>query len=85
MPQRIEQSIRELVKHYNRLSPTARRAVWALLAFEVVLIGLAERDIQRQPAERIRGPKLLWRAVATQNFLSLWLYPHPAQAATRRS
>jgi hypothetical protein len=69
MPQRIEQPIRELVKYYNRLSPTARRAVWALLAFEAVLIGAAERDIQRRPAGRIRGPKLLWRAVATQNVI----------------
>jgi hypothetical protein len=67
MPQRIEQPIRELVKQYNRLSPTARRVVWVLLAFEVALIGVAERDIQRRPADRIRGPKLLWRAVATQN------------------
>jgi hypothetical protein len=69
MPQRIEQPIRELAKRYNRLSPTARCALWALLAFEVVLIGVAERDIQRRPAERIRGPKLLWRAVATQNVI----------------
>ena len=69
MPQRIERPLRELAKQYNRLSPTARRAVWALLAFEVVLIGVAERDIQRRPAERIRGPKLLWRAVATQNVI----------------
>ncbi len=67
MPERIERPIRQLVTQYNRLSPTARGAVWALLAFEVVLIGVAERDIQRRPAERIRGPKLLWRAVATQN------------------
>jgi hypothetical protein len=69
MPQRIEASFRELVKQYRRLSPTARGAVWALLAFEMVLIGIAERDIQRRPADRIRGPKPLWRAVATQNFI----------------
>jgi hypothetical protein len=69
MPQRIERPIRELVTQYHRLSPTARRVVWALLAFEAVLIGVAERDIQRRPADRIRGPKLLWRAVATQNVI----------------
>jgi hypothetical protein len=67
MPHRIEEPIRELVTQYRRLSPTGRRVVWALLAFEAVLIGVAERDIQRRPAERIRGPKLLWRALATQN------------------
>ena len=69
MPQTIEEPIRELIKRYRRLSPTARVAVWAVLAVEAVLIGLAERDIQRRPAERIRGPKLLWRAVATQNVI----------------
>jgi hypothetical protein len=69
MPQRVKQPFRELVRRYHRLSPTARGAVWALLAFEVVLIGVAERDIQRRPADRIRGPKLLWRAVATQNVI----------------
>jgi hypothetical protein len=67
MPHRIEQPIRELVTQYHRLSPMGRRVVWALLAFDAVLIGVAERDIQRRPAERIRGPKLLWRALATQN------------------
>jgi len=40
-----------------------------LLAFEAVLIVAAERDIQRRPADHIRGPKLLWRAVATQNVI----------------
>jgi hypothetical protein len=69
MPQRTKQPIRELVKRYNRLSPAARGAVWVLLAFEVVLIGITQRDIQRRPADRIRGPKLLWRAVATQNVI----------------
>jgi hypothetical protein len=69
MPQRIQAPMRELTQRYRRLSPTARGAVWALLAFEVVLIGVAERDIQRRPADRIRGPKLLWRAVATQNVI----------------
>jgi hypothetical protein len=65
MPKKIEQ----LVKLYNGLSPAARGAVWALLALESVLICLAERDIQRRPPDRIRGPKLLWRALATQNVI----------------
>lgn len=69
MPQTIEKPLRELAAQYNRLSPTARSAVWVLLALEVVLIGVAERDIQRRPADRIRGPKLLWRAVVTQNVI----------------
>jgi hypothetical protein len=67
MGHRIEQPIRELVTQYHHLSPMARRVVCTLLALEAVLMGVAERDIQRRPGDRIRGPKLLWRAVATQN------------------
>lgn len=67
MPHKPKQSIRELVERYNRLSPAARGGLWALVAFEVVLIGVAQRDIQRRPAEGIRGPKLLWRAIAMLN------------------
>jgi hypothetical protein len=61
--------ISELVELYDWLSPAARRALWALVAVEIVLIAAAERDIQRRPADKIRGPKLLWRAVATQNVI----------------
>ena len=61
--------VEELTRVYRGLGPRARRAVWALLAFEAVLIVAVERDIQRRPANRIRGPKLLWRAVATQNVI----------------
>lgn len=57
----------ELVDLYRGLSPAARRAVWALLAAEAALIAATQRDIQRRPADRIRGPKLLWRVIATQN------------------
>ena len=69
MSQRVEQPVRAVIAQYQRLSPTARRVVWVLLAVEVVLITAAERDIQRRPPEGIRGPKLLWRAVATQNVI----------------
>jgi hypothetical protein len=52
---------------YRKLSPRTQRAVLALLAVEAVLIVATERDIQRRPVDRIRGPKLLWRVIATQN------------------
>jgi hypothetical protein len=58
-----------LVERYNGLSPRGRYALWVLVALEAVLITVAERDIQRRPSERIRGPKLLWRLVATQNVI----------------
>lgn len=57
----------DVVNLYHGLSPAARIAVWVALVLELVLIAAAERDIQRRPAENIRGPKLLWRLVATQN------------------
>ena len=59
--------LEELATLSRRLSPAARRGALALLAFEVVLIVAVQRDIQRRPRSGIRGPKLLWRAVATQN------------------
>jgi hypothetical protein len=58
-----------LVDLHHRLSPPARRFLWALIAFETALIATAERDIQRRPANTMRGPKLLWRAIATQNVI----------------
>ena len=59
----------DVVALYNRLSPAARRALWALVAFEMVLIAIAERDIQRRRADEVRGSKMLWRVVATQNVI----------------
>ena len=69
MTARIEESIRELATLYRRLRPATRRIVWALLAVELVVIAAVQRDIQRQPASGVRGPKLLWRVVATQNLI----------------
>jgi hypothetical protein len=73
----IEKPIGELAALYRGLRPAARRAVWALLAVELALIAAVERDIQRRPADRIRGPKLVWRVLATQNLVGpaayLWL------------
>lgn len=71
-----------LIDFYRGLSPRARLALWVLLAIEAILIVAAERDIQRRPAADIRGPKLLWRAIATQNILGpaayFWLGRRPA-------
>ncbi len=66
---KAHEAVPELVKLYKGLSPAAQRAVLALLAFELVLIVVTERDIHLRPATSIRGPKLLWRAVATQNVI----------------
>ncbi|MGH2913535.1 MAG: hypothetical protein ACRDMX_00950 [Solirubrobacteraceae bacterium] len=70
----MSSAIGELTALYRRLGPGARRGLWALLAVELVAIAAAERDIQRRPAGRIRGPKLLWRLVATQNLVGPAVY-----------
>ena len=57
----------EISRLYRGLSPAKRRALLVALVGEAVLITLAERDIARRPPEGIRGPKLLWRVIATQN------------------
>jgi hypothetical protein len=67
MTRSSRRSLSGAVELYRGLSPAARRAVWALLAAEMVLVAATERDIQRRPADQIRGPKLLWRILATQN------------------
>lgn len=54
MPQRIEQPIRELTKRYRALSPAARRAVWALVAFEAVRLRSPARALSSSvPADLI--------------------------------
>ncbi len=73
----MQKPLEEVAALYRGLGPTARRAVWALLGVELVVIAAVERDIQRRSADGIRGPKLLWRVLATQNLIGpaayLWL------------
>jgi hypothetical protein len=64
----------KLVDFYCGLSPRSRVGLWILLGIEAVLIVVTQRDIQRRPAANIRGPKLLWRAIATQNVIGPALY-----------
>jgi hypothetical protein len=59
---------------YRGLSPLGRLGLWVLVAVEAVLIVITQRDIQRHPAADIRGPKLLWRVLATQNVIGPALY-----------
>ncbi len=63
----VRRFIAEIAGLYRQLSPRAQRVVVAVLAMEAVLVVATERDIQRRPVDRIRGPKLLWRVIATQN------------------
>ena len=65
----MESRASRFVSWYRGLSPLARRALWLLLALEAVLIVATERDIHQRPAQNVRGPKLLWRVIATQNII----------------
>lgn len=69
MSSRIKRPVTELVALYRSQGPAVRAGVLGLLAFEMVLIAATERDIQRRSADGVRGPKWLWRAVATQNVI----------------
>jgi hypothetical protein len=51
---RSKRSFRE----YSRLQ---QRLIVVLTVTSLVLVGAAERDIQRRPANRVRGSKSLWR------------------------
>ena len=59
---------------YRGLSPRARVGLWVLVVVELILIALTQRDIQTRPAPEVRGPKWLWRAIATQNVVGPALY-----------
>jgi hypothetical protein len=74
----------ELAALYRGLPAPARCALWGLVVAEAVLIAAAERDIQRRPASEIRGPKLLWRAIATQNVIGPAAYFKLARRPGRR-
>jgi len=48
-------------KSFSERSPAEQRGIAALTALSVAVVAAAERDIQRRPAEQVRGKKLLWR------------------------
>ncbi|MHB1568757.1 MAG: hypothetical protein ACYCXW_13250 [Solirubrobacteraceae bacterium] len=59
---------------FARLPRSLQVALALLVAGEAVLIVAAERDIQRRPAEEIRGRKLIWRVIALNNFIGPTIY-----------
>ncbi len=65
----MERRASGLVSFYRGLPPLAQRLLWVLVAIEAFLIAATERDIHRRPAQSIRGPKLVWRVIATQNVI----------------
>jgi hypothetical protein len=51
-------------KRWSERSPAERLAVLVLTVLSVALVGVAEWDIQRRPADSIRGNKRLWRLLS---------------------
>jgi hypothetical protein len=50
-------------KRLNEYSPPQQLLIVVLATASLGLVGAAERDIQRRPANRVRGRKSLWRLV----------------------
>lgn len=51
------------INDFKELSPARRLLTVAGLAVALGLVGAAERDLQRRPADEVRGRKLIWRVV----------------------
>jgi hypothetical protein len=55
------------IAQFRKLSPIAQAAIVAVTAWNLYLSVSAEVDIQRRPAEQVRGRKLLWRLACLTN------------------
>jgi hypothetical protein len=66
MTRRSKQKRRKKNKFSERPLPQ-RVAIIALGLVEVALLFASEADIQRRPADQVRGPKLLWRLICLIN------------------
>jgi hypothetical protein len=62
---RKEILMKRRLEDFKALSPARRVVVSALVAAALALVAAAERDIQRRPADQVRGSKALWRLVCT--------------------
>ncbi|WP_459982073.1 hypothetical protein [Nocardioides sp. AN3] len=51
----------------KNLTPQQRRVVGAAVAVQLVVALLTWRDLSRRPADKVRGPKWLWRIVGSAN------------------
>jgi hypothetical protein len=48
-------------KSFKEMSPLQRLFTLVLIGISVGIVTAAERDLQRRPAEEVRGEKWLWR------------------------
>jgi hypothetical protein len=49
------------VTQLREYSPAKRVCLLIVTAVSLALVGAAERDLQRRPADQVRGSKPLWR------------------------
>jgi hypothetical protein len=63
----VVQAIKQFKEDFSPVqrfcSPVQRFWALSLIAVALGLVAAAERDIQRRPADQVRGSKLLWRLV----------------------
>lgn len=52
-------------KRFQDRPPRQKAAIVVTSLVSLAIVALAERDIHNRPAERVRGPKLVWRVVST--------------------
>lgn len=50
-------------KRFREYSPAQQAWIAVLIAVSLGLVVASERDIQRRPADQVRGSKVLWRLV----------------------
>lgn len=55
------------IREFRKLSPTRQAAIMAITAWNLWLSAAAERDIQRTPADAVRGSKAIWRLACLTN------------------
>lgn len=55
----------EVISDFRARSPAQQGLIAGVLAVALILVGIAERDLAHRPAQQLRGPKLVWRILAT--------------------
>ena len=72
-------------KKLSEYSPAKRLWLGIVFAVSLAIVAVGERDIQRRPAEQVRGSKLFWRlvclnALGTLGYFRWGRRPSPAAA-----
>jgi len=55
--------VSQAIEQFKERPPAQRFWVLGLIAVSLGLVAASERDIQRRPADQVRGSKVLWRLV----------------------